>query len=323
MTSLHLPGLIAFSLLTLALVLVAVGVLSPPGRAHAGADQPLQIVETSYCDGVPSGCANPLASTIAAGTTVHWIASDPGGTGSSGTTDHHSVTQCTDATFTTCIGSGGFDSGIKNPSAFGTELFQFTFSVPDTYYYHCEIHPADMRGVMTVVSPSPTPSPTDSPTPSPTPTPQSATPTPTASPTPSPEATPSPTATAALPTPTGAATHTASATPTVSPTPTNQPTGTPPAGRPGDTDCDGDADENDSLAILSHVAKRGGSTAAGTGCAPIGTAVGLRIKGDVDCSGAVDTLDALVVLLAKSGLPLPISSGCPSPTYRGSVTSGV
>jgi hypothetical protein len=33
----------------------------------------------------------------------------------------------------------------------------------------------------------------------------------------------------------------------------------------------------------------------------------------VNCDGLVDVMDALVVLLAQAGLPLPIPSGCPGP----------
>jgi plastocyanin len=78
----------------------------------------------------------PDSITVPIGTTVTWINHDP---------SSHTITS----------DNGKFDSGITKS---GGE-FQFAFSQPGTYKYHCKIHPS-MTGMVTVTSaqPSKTPS---------------------------------------------------------------------------------------------------------------------------------------------------------------------
>lgn len=96
----------------------------PPPPPPVGATK-ITIVDFSY---------SPSSVTIPSGQTVVW-------TNNGGST--HTVTS----------GTNLFDSGnISPPNAqAGTpgSSFQFTFSVPGTYAYHCKIHP-QMTGSVTV-----------------------------------------------------------------------------------------------------------------------------------------------------------------------------
>lgn len=82
----------------------------------------------------------PDSLTVKAGTTVTWKNED-------GT--EHSVTSGTvkqGSSGVTPVTDGKFDSGL-----FGqTKSFTFTFQAPGTYPYFCTLHPATMRGEITV-----------------------------------------------------------------------------------------------------------------------------------------------------------------------------
>ena len=82
----------------------------------------------------------PRTLTVTAGTTVTWHQMDPG---------VHTVTSGTVAQRgggVTAEPDGKFDSGEL---ATGTS-YSHTFTTPGTYTYFCRIHPATMRGVVTV-----------------------------------------------------------------------------------------------------------------------------------------------------------------------------
>ena len=82
----------------------------------------------------------PSALTVRAGTTVTWQQADPGmHTVTSGTVESGAATVKVHP-------DGQFASGEL---ATGDD-FEFTFTKPGTYPYFCEIHPATMRGEITV-----------------------------------------------------------------------------------------------------------------------------------------------------------------------------
>lgn len=74
----------------------------------------------------------------------------------------------------------------------------------------------------------------------------------------------------------------------------------------GDTDCDGDVDDADALALLAHSA--GIPPAQEPGCPEIGSGVAALVAtsafGDVDCSGDAGPLDALGILFYLQELPV-------------------
>ena len=133
-----------------------------------------------------AGCekASPDAecdAAISVGDTLTWVAPAPLAVNT------HSVTECTDNTFTTCGSTADpnnpiGDSGVRNPPpATGSDAWPYgpvQFNTAGTFYYKCLVHPDVMRGriVVTaaVATATPTPSPTASPTPSPTATPAAA-----------------------------------------------------------------------------------------------------------------------------------------------------
>ena len=83
---------------------------------------------------------HPASLTVAAGTTVTWKQLDPG---------VHTVTSGTveqGAAGVTPKPDGQFDSGELKTG----KTFTHTFSKPGTYTYFCKIHPATMRGEITV-----------------------------------------------------------------------------------------------------------------------------------------------------------------------------
>ena len=102
--------------------------------------------------------ANPASTCdaqISVGDTITWVSPSPFAT------NPHTVTECTDNTFTVC-GAGVSpqnpidDSGIRNPPMPGPSGWPYgpiTFNTAGTYYYRCEVHPATMRGRITVTSP--------------------------------------------------------------------------------------------------------------------------------------------------------------------------
>jgi hypothetical protein len=81
----------------------------------------------------------------------------------------------------------------------------------------------------------------------------------------------------------------------------------------GDTNCDGDADEDDVIAILWHLADLDGPPRPASVCAPLGGGVPGTSGADADCSGGVDAHDALRVLLAQVELDFePPPADCPA-----------
>jgi plastocyanin len=82
----------------------------------------------------------PAALTVSAGTTVTWKQTDPG---------FHTITSGTVAQ-----GSSGVTPQPNGKFASGQvatgKTFSHAFSAPGTYPYFCEIHPATMRGTITV-----------------------------------------------------------------------------------------------------------------------------------------------------------------------------
>jgi plastocyanin len=82
----------------------------------------------------------PQKLTVTAGTTVTWHQMDPG---------FHTVTSGTvtqDGGGVTMHPDGKFDSGQLATG----KTFSFKFDTPGTYTYFCQIHPATMRGEITV-----------------------------------------------------------------------------------------------------------------------------------------------------------------------------
>jgi plastocyanin len=84
----------------------------------------------------------------------------------------HTVTECTDNTFSSCgatadpanpIGDSNVFSG--GASANTLRYGPITFTTAGTFYYYCSIHPDVMRGRIVVAAAQQTPSPTPSPAP--------------------------------------------------------------------------------------------------------------------------------------------------------------
>ena len=102
---------------------------------------------------------------IHAGDSITWITADPVAQAP------HSVTECTDGSFTVCgasvdPGNPIGDTGVLFSNQWPTGAVQFT--TPGTYYYRCDVHLTNMRGrVVVAQAPSATPSPTLGVTPSP------------------------------------------------------------------------------------------------------------------------------------------------------------
>jgi plastocyanin len=96
------------------------GVVHVTGDAPV-AQQTLNVTELAF---------TPQEFTIPAGGTVTWNQSQDG--------VRHTITADT---------AGQFDSGVLTTG----QSFTFTFNTPGEYAYHCEIHPARMRGVVKVV----------------------------------------------------------------------------------------------------------------------------------------------------------------------------
>ncbi len=146
-------------------LIFGVAALSAGGLIGARAAQTeIEVDNFYFCGEAFQGSV--CEKTIAAGDTVVW--SVEGGS--------HTVTQC-DESFANCPPAGGFNSGTLSQG----QTFSHTFDTPGTFFYHCNFHPTQMKGKLTVQAPA---------TPTPTPTPATTTP-PTASPTaPRPSATP-------------------------------------------------------------------------------------------------------------------------------------
>lgn len=103
----------------------------PSATSHPAAANAVQIKLIAY---------RPSKMTVAAGTTVTWTQMDPGvHTVTSGTVSQEGggVSVHPDATFD----SGELATGKQ---------FKHTFAAPGTSTYFCQIHPATMRGEITV-----------------------------------------------------------------------------------------------------------------------------------------------------------------------------
>lgn len=96
--------------------------------------------------------ANPdptCTATIDTGDSVMWVAPAPLAV------NPHTVTECTNATFTVC----GAGTASPNPIEDSGVRFQpgwpyvVAFNTPGIYYYRCDIHPGVMRGTVVVQSP--------------------------------------------------------------------------------------------------------------------------------------------------------------------------
>ena len=135
--------------------------LTPTWADHNAAEADCQVADApAQCD-----------MNIEAGDSVEWWTKSP---------FHslpHTVTECTDNTFSNCSDTADpanpiDDSGIFQGGA-TTDTLQYgpiTFTAPGTYYYRCDVHPDVMRGRVVVAAaqqatPSPVPTGTTGPTP--------------------------------------------------------------------------------------------------------------------------------------------------------------
>jgi plastocyanin len=122
-------------------LVLAAGACSPSGEPPAAA-----VPTTPRTGGAAVAIRlvafNPAPIDIAAGTTVTWTQTDKG--------SFHTVTSGTvqiDPTgAATTASDGGFDSGRLPQDT----TFSHTFPEPGAYPYFCVIHPATMRGEVTV-----------------------------------------------------------------------------------------------------------------------------------------------------------------------------
>ncbi len=131
--------------LSFLLVAVAAALMSFGGNARAD-DTSIDVDNFYFCDAAFQG--GICEKTITVGDTVTWSVED-------GT---HTITQC-DETFATCPPPGGFNAGTKSTG----ETFSHQFTTAGTFAYHCNIHPTEMKGRITVVAAAtatPTPAPT-------------------------------------------------------------------------------------------------------------------------------------------------------------------
>lgn len=87
-------------------------------------------------------------ATIQEGDSLMWVAPAPLAVNA------HTVTECTNNTFAVC----GAGSSAPNPIEDSGVRFQpgwpylVPFNDPGTFFYRCEIHPAAMRGVVSVIA---------------------------------------------------------------------------------------------------------------------------------------------------------------------------
>lgn len=103
-------------------------------------------IAQSLCMGATPNPA--CTATIQTGDSVNWLAPAPLAV------NPHSVTECTDGTWTTCgagtaSGNPIEDSGVRFQPGWP---YVVQFNTAGTYYYRCEIHPTTMRGVVQVYS---------------------------------------------------------------------------------------------------------------------------------------------------------------------------
>ncbi|MFQ5472552.1 MAG: plastocyanin/azurin family copper-binding protein, partial [Dehalococcoidia bacterium] len=106
-----------------------------PGEAEA-ATIGVDVGDVWFCDSSFQG--GVCETTVSVGDTVEWT--QTGGL-------PHTVSQCTDATYTSC--NSGFTKTFAGGSS---EQFSQTFGTDGTFYYRCNIHPGPMRGRIVVGS---------------------------------------------------------------------------------------------------------------------------------------------------------------------------
>ena len=163
----------------LAVVLLVLGV-GPPGPAQASHGTVDIAVGNRWFCSSSFGSGVVHTATIHVGDSVRWGgATNPYPGCSTGWAGTHTVSECTDGTFTNCTDPfGTHDVDAQNPineSGFkGSDSTNgpITFPTAGTYYYYCRLHPADSRGrvvVQALATATPTPTvPAAQPTPSPT-----------------------------------------------------------------------------------------------------------------------------------------------------------
>ncbi len=122
---------------------LAVGIAWIVAQPVGAATEQIEAGSNYFC--APSFENGVCTTTITAGDTVTWNI----------VLGIHTVTEC-DSTYTTCPVTGGFDSGVLEP----TETFSQTFDTAGDFAYYCAIHPIEMRGVISVIAAA-----TDTPTP--------------------------------------------------------------------------------------------------------------------------------------------------------------
>ncbi len=124
---------------TLAVVITVTATLSAlvPHPAAAQETTTIAVGDLWFCD---SSFQNGVCeTTINAGDTIAWVFS--------GAALPHTTTEC-GATCDNPNDSPLWDSGTVSDGS----TFQFTFDEPGTYSYLCNIHPAPMRGQITVLA---------------------------------------------------------------------------------------------------------------------------------------------------------------------------
>lgn len=127
------------SLVVLGLVLAACGGNDDPGDDRAAAPNAADVADATTVT-MRLVAFKPGSVEIDAGTAVTWVNEDPGAhTATSGEVEDG-------ASSVTAEPDGVFDSGQLATG----ESFEFVFDEPGTYSYFCELHPATMRGVVTV-----------------------------------------------------------------------------------------------------------------------------------------------------------------------------
>jgi plastocyanin len=115
-----------------------------PGTDH--------FVAKANCQGLnPAPTCDAL---ITGGDTITWVAPAPLAT------NLHTVTECTDGTFTVCgpavsLANPIGDSGVRAPPSPGPSGWPYgavTFNDAGTYFYRCEVHQTTMRGRVIVLA---------------------------------------------------------------------------------------------------------------------------------------------------------------------------
>lgn len=112
----------------------------------------------ALCEGLQPDTT--CTAVIHAGDSVRWVAPAPLAV------NPHSVTECTDNTFSNCgagvaPGNPIEDSGVLDPPDPGPSgwPYQVQFDNPGIFYYRCEVHPTTMRGVVQVIAENGAPGP--------------------------------------------------------------------------------------------------------------------------------------------------------------------